>query len=54
MPQEKTIKVGNTGTSLIALKFKLGMSTHVVGTEPILQVSDNESQGKSEIFNTTT
>lgn len=54
MPREKTIKVGNSDTSLIALKFKFGMSTHAVGTEPILQVSDNESQRKSEIFNTTT
>lgn len=47
----KTIKTGKTGTGPTASNLSLACPYTFVGSEPILQVSGNESQGKSEIFN---
>lgn len=51
---DKSIKAATQAQVSSHSDLSLACPYTFVGSEPILQVSDNESQGKSEIFNTTT
>lgn len=50
----KTINTGNPGSGLTASRLSLACPHTFTGSQPVLQVPGNESQGKSEILNTKT